>query len=100
MPETLKFRKKSTVKSFFSSIAREMLVRENIPARELRPTEQQQSSAATSDTVEKFSTYPTLPSFDPWDINHLQSLFAFSQGKLTIQAQYEQIQKNDCYKNS
>ena len=48
----LKFRKKSTVKSFFSSIAREMLVRENIPAGELRPKEQQQSSAATSDTVE------------------------------------------------
>ena len=58
--------KNSTVKSFFNSIARK-----NIPEGDLRPTEQQQSSSATSDTVEQFSIYPTLPSFDPWYINHL-----------------------------
>jgi len=39
------------VKSFFSSSPREKLARENIPEEELRPIEQQQSSAATSDTV-------------------------------------------------
>ena len=31
-----------------------MLARKNIPEGELRPTEQQQSSAATSDTVKQF----------------------------------------------
>ena len=48
------------MKSFFSSIAREALARENIPEGELRLTEHQQSSAATSDTREQFSIYPTL----------------------------------------
>ena len=52
------------MKSFFSSIAREALARENIPEGELRLTEHQQSSAATSDTVEQFIIYPTLLSDD------------------------------------
>ena len=41
IPETPKFRKKITVKSFFSSISRETLARENIPEGEVRTTEQQ-----------------------------------------------------------
>ena len=59
MPETPKFKKKSTVKSFFSRIA-SSIARENIPEGEVRPTEQQQSSVATRDTVEQFRIYPTL----------------------------------------
>ena len=52
------------MKSFFNSIARETLARENIPEGKLRLTEQQQSIAATSDTVKTYSVYPTLPRDD------------------------------------
>ena len=62
------------MKSFFNSIARETLARENIPEGKLRLTEQQQSIAATSDTVKTYSVYPTLPSddLDMEEDNHLE----------------------------
>jgi len=54
------------VKSFFNSIARETLARENIPEGKLRLT--------TSDTVKTYSVYPTLPSddLDMEEDNHLE----------------------------
>ena len=59
MPETPKFRKKSTVKSFFNRIERETLSRENIPEGELRTTEQQQSSKGYAQTWENYATPET-----------------------------------------
>ena len=59
MPETPKFRKKSTVKSFFNRIERETLSRENIPEGELRTTEQQQSSKGYVQTWENYATPET-----------------------------------------
>jgi hypothetical protein len=62
MPETPKFRKKSTVKSFFNRIERETLSRENIPEGELRTTEQQQSSKGY---VQKWENYATPETHNP-----------------------------------
>ena len=62
------------MKSFFNSIARETLARENIPEGKLRLTEQQQSIAAASDMMKTYSVYPTLLSDDSdmEEENHLE----------------------------
>ena len=55
-------------------VQKETLARENIPEGKLRLTDQQQSIAATSDTVKTYSVYPTLPSDDSdmEEENHLE----------------------------
>ena len=57
----LNARNSKVQKEEYGEIIFNRIARENIPEGELRTTEQQQSSAATSDTLEQFSIYPTLP---------------------------------------
>ena len=58
MPETLKFKKKSKVRTWF----RETVAVDYFPLSELSVVNQQQGRAATSVTVKPFQGYLTLPS--------------------------------------